>query len=197
VDKNGRYYPDFPVPRFKCHEKGGHRIIPHKTFSLLHYHLVPYWKYSIPFIIKVLKAKHIKGLSLKLLQDYIADFSDIGIGGTGGTGTEKADGDGYIELSTSRFYSFHSLIRGTVTKLLISKYYQELAIRMQKCRGSESATIKAFLEFSKEFECCKVSVPIRGPCALSYDFYLEGGSYLRNSYFLFGTPSQFRNRRTD
>jgi hypothetical protein len=194
VDEAGRYYPDFPVPRFECHEKGGRRIIPHKTFSLLHYHLVPYCKYSIPFIIIVLMARHIKGLSLKLLQDYIAEFSGTDIVGTG---TETADDYGYIELSISRFYSFHNLIRATVTKLLISKCYQELAIRVQKCRGSESATIKAFLEFSKEFECCKVSVPIRGPCALSYDFYLEGGSYLRNSYFLFGTPSQFRNRPTD
>lgn len=194
MDENGRYYPDFPVPRFKCHEKGGRRTIPHKTYSLLHFHLVPYWKYSIPFIIKVLKAKHIRGLSLKLLQDYIASFSGIGI-----DMEDRDDGNGYgygyIELSISRFYSFHSLIRQTVTKLLISEHYQELAIRMQKSNGSETATIKTFLEFSQEFECCKVPVRIRGPCALSYDFYLEGGSYLRNSYFLFGTPSQFRNRR--
>jgi len=33
---------------------------------------------------------------------------------------------------------------------------------------------------------------IRGPCALSYDFYLKGGGWLQNSHFLFGTPSQFK-----
>lgn len=191
MDEGGRCYPDFPVPRFKCQGKksSGCRIVPHKTFSLLHYHLVPYYKYSIPFIIKVLKAKHIKGLSLKSLQDYIADFSD--------TGTQEDGCDGYIELSTSRIYSFQELIKATITKLLIRQYYRELTIRLYKCigRGSgETDSIEVFLEFSKEFQCCKLSMPIRGPCALSYDFYLEGGSYFLNSHFLFGTPSQFRKR---
>jgi hypothetical protein len=190
VDEDGRYYPDFPVPRFLCHRKGTAPVVDHSTFSLLHYHLVPYEKYSIPFIIKVLKAKHIKGLTLKLLQDYIADFSD--------TGTEDEDEnengcDGYIELSTSRIYSFQGLIQETITKLLISQYYHELTIRLHKCSGSgEKGSINVFLEFSTAFECQKVSIPIRGPCALSYDFYLEGGSHFRNSHFLFGTPSQFR-----
>jgi hypothetical protein len=184
VDEDGRYYPDFPVPRFECHGKGGHRIVPHRTFSLLHYHLVPYWKYSIPFIIKVLRARHIKGLSLKSLQDYIADFTGAGVG--------LYAEDDYIELSAGRIYSFKRLIREAVIKLLISSYYQELTGRLQNCSGSETETIKIFLGFSKEFECRKVSVPIRGPCALSYDFYLQGGSYFCNSRFLFGTPSQFR-----
>jgi hypothetical protein len=187
VDEDGSYYPDFPVPRFKCHGKGGNPIVQfhHQTFSLLHYHLAPYCKYSIPFIIKVLKAKHIQSLSLTLLQDYIADFP-----GTGG------GCDGYIEMSTSRIYSFCNLLEVTVTKLLISGYYQQLTNQLQKCRGgeSEAEAIKISLQFITEFECRKVSVPIRGPCALSYDFYLEGGSYFRNSLFLFGTPSQFRIR---
>jgi hypothetical protein len=195
VDEDGSYYPDFPVPRFKCHGKGGggNPIVQfhHQTFSLLHYHLAPYCKYSISFIIKVLKAKHIKSLSLTLLQDYIADFP-----GTGG------GCDGYIEMSTSRIYSFCNLLEVTVTKLLISGYYQQLTNQLQKCRGSgsgsesegEKEAIKISLQFITEFECRKVSVPIRGPCALSYDFYLEGGSYFRNSLFLFGTPSQFRIR---
>jgi hypothetical protein len=157
--------------------------------------LVPYWKYSIPFIIKILKAKHIKGLSLKMLQDYIADFSDT----VAGRDREYEDGCdgyiGYIELSTSRIYSFQRLIEKTITKLLISQYYHEFAMRLSRCKCSgndETESINAFLLFSIQFECWKVSMPIRGPCALSYDFYLEGGSYLRNSQFLFGTPSQFR-----
>lgn len=177
-------------------------MVGHKTFSLLHYHLVPYWKYSIPFIIKVLKAKYNNNLSLKLLQDYIADFS--------AAAAQDEDDDSYIELCISRIYSFRKLILETIHKLWISKYYYELKIgkyhsmnninnmnNMNTNINSESGEkglINTFLQVSKEFECLKLSLskPIRGPCALSMDFYLEGGSYVLNSPFLFGTPSQFR-----
>ncbi|MCL0038564.1 hypothetical protein M1N10_06100, partial [Thermodesulfovibrionales bacterium] len=52
--------------------------------------------------------------------------------------------------------------------------------------------IKRFIEFAVRFSCLKIKPYIRGPCALSYDFYIEGGGYFLNSHFLFGTASQFR-----
>lgn len=120
------------------------------------------------------------GLSLTKLLDYIADFSE----------TET----GYIELSVNRIYSFRALLANAIRKLLAAKNYLEFFCLTRKCKEWEGDCIKAFLEFSNTFECCKVSPSIRGPCGLSYDFYLDGGSFGRNSFFLFGTPSQFRGR---
>ena len=36
--------------------------------------------------------------------------------------------------------------------------------------------------------------PIRGPCEMSYEFYIKNGGYKDNSPFLFGTPSQKRKK---
>ncbi len=118
------------------------------------------------------------GLSLTKLLDYIANFSETEIG--------------YIELSINRIYSFRVLLDKAIQKLLLARNYREFLFRVQGCKEWESDSLKVFLEFCEEFECCKVFPSIRGPCGLSYDFYLDGGSFRRNSFFLFGTPSQFR-----
>ena len=178
IDEKGNYYEDFPVPRFLCQGKGKTKIVQHRTFSLLHYHLVPYWKYSIPFIIKTLKARHIDRMTLDLLLDYLDGFT-------------TKDQDQYdVELSLSRIFAFQHLIKEAIAKILAHGYYPETTSQWQSpCQNQQ---IKAFLHFALEFSCHKLYYPIRGPCALSVDFYLTGGSYLLNSYFLFGTPSQFR-----
>ena len=87
VDEKGTYYRAFPVARFLCRRKGRELISRHKTFSLLPYQLVPYTKYSMPFIIKVLKLRHIEDKSIYKLQEYLA-------------ASEGADN--YFDLSTSR-----------------------------------------------------------------------------------------------
>lgn len=189
IDEQGNYYEDFPVPRFLCQGKGPFKskLVHHKTFSLLHYHLVPYWKYSIPFIIRVLKARHIEEVTLAKLLNYIYDF------------THKVQGQEqyYVELSPSRIVSFCRLIKEAIGKLMVieraEEYYSELIAQLQT--PDHNQQIKAFLLFALDFSCHKLCYPIRGPCALSYDFYLNGGSYFRNSYFLLGTPSQFRKQR--
>jgi len=182
VDEGGRYYPNFPVPRFFCRRKGKNRVTGHRTFSLLHYHLIPYWKYFIPFIIKVLKSKHRLPLSLKLLLDHLADL--------------ESGGEGYINLSSSRIFGFEGLLEEVIAKLLISDYYPELTCRLQPQRGRDGGDgrVEILLDYCRDFECCQVAPPIRGPCGLCVDFYLRGGSYQLNGYFLFGTPSQFRGR---
>jgi hypothetical protein len=185
VDEKGRYYKDFPVPRFLCHRKGGIPVVGHRTFSLLHYQLIPYHKYSIPFVIKVLKSRHIERMTLEVLQKYISDFTATGPPGT--------DYD-YIELTFSRIFVFQSLIKGAINKILVNQYYKKVTghWQTQEVVDNDNQLIKAFLQFCLEFECHKTNPPIRGPCALSYDFYLKGGAHVRNSHFLFGTPSQFR-----
>ena len=161
-------------------------MVDHKTFSLLHYHLLPYHKYSIPFVIKVLKARHIERKALDILIKYIADFT-----ATGPVGTDYD----YIELTHTRIFIFQSLIKKAINKILMSQHYKEISDRWQRQQlfdNNEHELIKAFLEFCLEFECHKTNPPIRGPCALAYDFYLNGGAHVHNSHFLFGTPSQHR-----
>lgn len=122
-------------------------------------------------------------MTLNKLIEYIADFT--------AAGTVGSNYD-YIELSLSRVFAFRCLIEEAIDKIFIHRYYQEFIQQVIKIPQIEK--IKAFLEFCRSFQCHKTHPhpPIRGPCALSYDFYLKGGAYLRNSYFLFGTPSQFR-----
>lgn len=189
IDEKGNYYKDFPVPRFLCQEKGKAKIVGHRTFSLLHYHLVPYWKYSIPFIIKTLKARHIDGMSLDFLMDYLGDF------------TTTTNDQYYVELSPGRLFAFQHLIEAAIAKIMAMGYYPETIPQWQT--PYQNQRIIAFLHFALKFSCYKLYYchnypinPIRGPCGLSIDFYLSGGSYWLNSYFLFGTPSQFRRSST-
>jgi hypothetical protein len=188
IDEEGQYYEDFPVPRFLCQGKGTVKIVNHRTFSLLHYQLVPYWRYSIPFIIRVLNARHIEDITLANLLNYIYDFTS--------RDQDEDDDEYYVELSFSRFFLFCQLIKNAIAKIMAieraNEYYTELIAQLQT--PDQNQQIKAFLLFALQFSCYKLPYPypIRGPCALSYDFYLNGGSYFRNSYFLFGTPSQFR-----
>lgn len=185
VDEKGRFYKDFPVARFLLHCNDDALIGKHKTFSLLHYHLIPYIRYSIPFLIKVMESRHIDKKPLQALCDYIIEFT-----ATGPVGTDYE----CIEISPSGILSLEPLIEEAIDKIITSQYYQTVRQQWQKSFDSNSETIgiKSFLEFCSQFECFKTHPPIRGPTALSYDFYITAGAYKRNSYFLFGTPSQFR-----
>lgn len=177
IDEKGRYYEDFPVPRFVCRRKGKHAMVNHKTFSLLHYHLVPYSAYSLPFVVKVLRSRHIDGMTVEGIQGYLANIT--------------CAGDDYKELSASGIFAFKELFVKAITKILVNGYYPRLSDELAET-SRESVRIEIFLDFCQGFICPKLTPSIRGPCALSYDFYITGGSYLRNAFFLFGVPSQFR-----
>lgn len=174
IDEKGTYYKDFPIARFLCRRKGNKRIIRHKTFSLLPYQLIPYSKYSIAFIIKTLEARHIKGLSIYKLQEYLDTFSST-----------------TISIGAEQLLGFKRFIKNAIDKIMMSQYYQEFTAKVRG-EGTEQGLLKGFLGLIHTFECCKIKPSIRGPCALGYDYYLQGGGYFTNAYFLFGTPSQFR-----
>ena len=176
VDEKGTYYKAFPVARFLCNRKGSELVSRHKTFSLLPYQLIPYTKYSLPFIIKVLKLRYIEDRSIYKLQEYLA-------------AVEEADNI-HLDLSVGRIYGFKKLVMETIDKILAFGYYKEAETEFQQ--PSDGERIKRFIEFAEGFRCLKIKPCIRGPCALSYDFYMEGGSYFLNSHFLFGAASQFR-----
>jgi hypothetical protein len=183
VDEKGRYYRDFPVPRFVCRGKGKPPVVNHKTFSLLHYHLVPYSIYSIPYVVKILEFRHVDSQTVERIQSY--------------QGYIATTGDGYKELSASGILAFKDLFRQAITKLLAFTSYPELSAKLAHT-SRDIDRIIIFLDFCRNFTCLRYVRPIRGPCAMNYDFYLSGGSYFRNAFFLFGTPSQFRgiaNRR--
>jgi hypothetical protein len=109
------------------------------------------------------------------VQSYLSGFGQAGI---------------YVDLSTSIIYGFKRLILGAINKLLSGACYPDAEKILQK--SSDYHRITAFIPFARTFWCYKTSPCIRGPCALSYDYYMQGGGWFRNSYFLFGIASQFR-----
>jgi hypothetical protein len=174
IDEKGTYYKAFPIARYLCKGKGSVFSVKHRTFSLLPYQLVPYTKYSIPFIIRCLGKVYWEDNSVEGLLDYLAGFG----------------AEGYIELSTSTFQAFKTFILTCIDKMLAMGFHKETESVFQ--RPSARQRIKVFLSFAEEFVCCKTAYEIRGPCALGYDYYLSNGGYFRNGHFLFGVPSQFR-----
>ncbi len=175
VDERGTYYKALPVFRFECKREGGTPIVDHRTFSLLPYQLIPYTKYSIPFIINTQKKIYIEGKSINKVLNYWVLGNEYGT---------------YLDIDQVRIKGFKPLLLQTIDKVLISGYYEEAANRFQISSNNER--IKRFIEFSEMFCCYKVEPCIRGPCGLGYDYYLRGDGYIGNSHFLFGTPSQFR-----
>jgi hypothetical protein len=174
IDEKGTYYKAFPIARYLCNGKGTQQPVRHRTFSLLPYQLVPYSKYSIPFILNALKKVYGEDSSVKEFLDYLAGF-----------GTQE-----YIDLSASAFYAFRAFILTAIDKMLAMGFYKEITAQLQtSCEGQR---IRVFLFFAEGFICSKTDPEIRGPCALGYDYYMQDGGYMRNAHFLFGTPSQFR-----
>lgn len=167
VDEYGTYYKAFPIARFECRGFGYVPPDSHKTFSLIPYQLIPYVKYSLPFIVKCLKSVCGEGVSVKLLLDHLAEREQ-----------------GHMDLSRSSYYHFRTFVLRCVDKMLAAGVYREAEELFQ---FPAAHRLNAFIELAEEFTCHKTDSPIRGPCALGYDFHLRSGGY-----FLFGTPSQHR-----
>lgn len=75
-----------------------------------------------------------------------------------------------------------------VDKVIISGYYPDLITSLNT--PDIRLKIKNFLEYlTLEYGC-----PIRGPCAMSYEYYERKEKYNNNGSFLFGTPSQMRRK---
>ena len=173
IDENSTYFKEFPIARFQCRGKGWKKESKGKTFSLLPYQLVPYIKYSIPFILKVLKARYIDKLSIYKVQEYIDSFM----------------GNTLLTLDADQFYMLRQMVEEAIDKMLMMNFYQE---NKELFEWSGNKLLGCFIDFAEHFVCCKIDPCIRGPCALGIDFYLTGGGYRHNAYFLFGTPYQLR-----
>jgi hypothetical protein len=176
VDEKGKFLKDFPIARFKCNRKGTNIKVDHKTFSLLPYQLIPYRKYCIEFTIEGCKSKNIEGSCLNDVLDHLAEI---------------AEDD--LSLNGNQILRMDTIVEEAIDKVLASGYYPEFEDTVYQDSSGEGR-IKDFIEFAEGFECFKQICDIKGPAALGYDFYVSGGGYYKNAHFLFGIPSQFRNR---
>jgi len=138
----------------------------------LPYQLVPYTKYSIPFIFKVLKARYINGLSIYKVQEYIDSFSEGEI----------------ITIDSDQLINFKQLIDTAISKILANNNHREYK-KLFEYTGCE--LLEHFINIAENFICYKIDPCIRGPSSLGLDYYLTSGGYINNAYFLFGTPYQF------
>lgn len=196
VDENGIEYKDFPIARFLCRGKGKNPEVKHRTFSLLPYQLIPYLKYSIPFIIKIYIYRYIHNTKIEEIYEKctVSNEEEAAAAIEGKTKTEIIESIAKTEDNKLYItpYVFQRLIINSIYKLRLCNYYLDIE-NVLKSENNKVKQIKIFIIFANEFECHKViNGPIRGSPALSYDYYLEGGSYEQNSLFLFGTPSQHR-----
>lgn len=182
IDENGNIFENFPIARFLCKGKGkrkwmtkGKRKVSCKTFSLLPHKLIPYSKYSISFVINSVIMRVIDNISYDKILNNLADLSK-----------ERA-----LNLCSQTICDFKHLILNSCEKLINSGMYTN-DIKINFNTPDIDIRAKSFIEFAKDFVCNKNKSPIRGPCGLAYDFYLNSGGFYRNAQFLFGTPSQFR-----
>jgi hypothetical protein len=176
VDEKGRFFKDLPIARFKCNRKGNNIKVDHKTFSLLPYQLIPYRKYCIEFTIEGCKARNKEG---SCVNDALDDLA------------ERAEDD--LSINGSQIQRMDTIAEEAIEKILTSGYYPEFEDTIYQHSSGEER-IKKFTEFAEGFECLNQICDTQGTAALGYDFYIRGGGYYKNAHFLFGTPSQFRDR---
>jgi len=164
VTREGIYYKNFPIMRYKCMCKGNKKI-KDVTFSLLPHELIPYVKYSIGFIFKILFDIYVHDLSEKSALDIISQLCSEEV----------------LCISPGTVYSFKCLILKGIDKLNISGLYDEIKYLM-----NTPYRVRLFILYLYNIN------PVRAPSDYSYDFYINHDGYKRNSPFLWGSPSQFR-----
>lgn len=167
VTKEGIYYEAFPIIRYKCRNKGNKKI-KDVTFSLLPHELIPYVKYSIEFIFRILYDIHVNNMSEKEALDIITQFCSEEI----------------LCISPVSVYNFKCCILKGIERLCISKLYDEIKGIINT--PDRFYRLRLFVLYLHSIN------HIRVPCDYSYDFYVNNGGYKTNSQFLWGTPYQFR-----
>lgn len=169
ITSRGVIYHNIPIARFRCRRRGKKNPTAHKTFSLLPYELIPYSKFSIDFVFDVMTLSYLEEKSQREILDFITVQSD-----------------GILCLDPWIFPEFKSYLIQGIDKLLISRNYRELEALLN--RQEISLRIKNLLHYLSG----RYGSPIRGPCKLSWEFYIQKGSYKSNSEFLWGIPSHYR-----
>lgn len=167
VTKEGIYYKDFPIIRYKCENKGNKKT-KDVTFSLLPHELIPYVKYSIGFIFRILNDIYVHKMSEKASLDIITLLCSEEV-------------LCIIPITVSNLKC--CIVKG-IDRLGISKLYNELKDIINTPDRLNRLRLFVLYLYSINH--------IRSPCDYSYDFYVNNGGYKTNSPFLWGIPSQFR-----
>jgi len=167
VTKEGIYYKDFPIIRYKCENKGNKKI-KDVTFSLLPHELIPYVKYSIEFIFRILFDIQVRNMSVKAALDIISQLCSEEI----------------LCMSPVTVNNFKCCILKGIDRLGISKLYYEIKDIINT--PDRFHRLRLFVIYLYRIN------HIRSPCEYSYDFYVKLGGYKTNSPFLWGIPYQFR-----
>lgn len=166
IDEYGTFFKEFPVARYLCQRKGKAKV-KDSTFSLLPWQLVPFKKWTIELMFSI--ASYRSGHSIKESLDKFE------------VETIPADS----ELRKTMLNSAAQLSDITA---IIENGLQKLKIfLMIGFDTSLSDVISYSLDYAFE-----VDNRIRGPTALSWDYYIKNGGYYENSQFLFGCAAQFR-----
>lgn len=169
MTNEGIYYKDFPIIRYKCRNKGNKKI-KDVTFSLLPHELIPYVKYSIEFIFRVLFDIYVNNRSEKSALDIITQFCSEEI----------------LCISPVTVNNFKCSIEKGINRLAISKLYDEIKDIINI--PDKYYRLRLFVLYLYGMK------HIRSPCEYSYEFYMKNGGYKTNSPFLWGIPSQFRRQ---
>lgn len=176
VDKNGTYFKELPIARYECSGKGSPKI-GHKTFSLLPYQLIPYNKYSIEFMIRTMSYWKAGEHNVEETLDFIFKLLD------------KDENPLKIKLvSNFQLYKFGRILEMAIEKIIVCNIEGIMFAKIIDKKGR----ILEFIRYCENYCSYRFNEEIRGPPALNIDFYVTGGSYIKNAQFLFGTPSQFR-----
>ncbi len=114
---------------------------------------------------------YIQGKSKKEVLDYLSQLDD----------------ENFISISLPTIWRFTKQADKTIERLIITGYYPELI----KAFNIHALRIRNFLFYLNS----KFDGHNKDPCDFSYDFYLKGGGYKKNSAFLWGIPYQFLTLR--
>jgi len=174
----GFWAPDLSILRYRCRDKGDVKVCDHITFSLLPHMLVPFRQLSLDFMVKAIWFKVNRKLSCTKALDVIeAELNSLG---------EIAN---FINIST--MISWQQMIL-TALGLFISTDIN-IVSKFQYDQLKNTASLELFIALLINHQSQIRNHPIRGPDALTWDYYQQSGGSKQNAVFLFGRASQHRN----
>jgi len=161
--------------RFHCRRFGVVLRSSHRTFSLLPVEIVPYRKLSLMFmVLSVLirvKGKLSRLRSLDVISEELCSLSrDIG----------------FVHESA---LMDHELILAIAAK----RFWKSAMLFSTKPDFPDNRSLYGFLKYCESY-CSVHDKSIRGPPGLAWDYYILNKDHGRLRVFLFGVPSQERDR---
>jgi len=168
IDEHGTFFKYFPIARYICQRKGKAKLSD-RTFSLLPWQLIPYrkWTIELMFSIAAYHSEH----SIKETLDK-------------------------FEIETTPTYLSSSIKKVILSSADQLSDIQEIILsgldKLKICRMiSFDTSYREFIIYCQSYVSASEQRRIRGPTALSWDYYKKNSEYYENSHFLFGCAAQF------